>query len=543
MPAGSSPRLPGFDPEYRKFSFLEMNMSPTEYVSIFNDVLGPVMRGPSSSHTAGSYHIGRVARSLLGEAPASAVFTFDPDGSYAATYSQQSADKAFTAGLMEWPLTDDRFARALDVAAEKGPAVSFRTAVLESADHPNAVRIELLGVSGRALRLMAKSTGGGGFLVNQLETWAVAIDGKFFEIYAVLDKANPAAIEAILDFVPGEKKLSDNSASEDVLLTLRSPDPPAAGFLRDFAGRPGVKMIWAAAPVYFPKRAEPLFDSGAGMVRYARECDLTLGQAALRCEAQLLGMTEAEAMDEMLRRADIMAASVSAGLESQNVHMRLLEPSAGAILDAERKGALAAGGLHARAGARALAAMHVSNSGGIVLAAPTGGSAGVLPGVAVTLVLDSGLSRTRLGLALFAAGAVGFVVARRATFAAEVAGCQVEIGAAGAMAAAAVVEAAGGTARQAADAAAIAFQNTMGSVCDLVQGLCEIPCHTRNAVAASNAFLCADLILGGYRNPIPLDETVDAVFASGKMLPPELLCTSLGGLAVTPSALAMKPKI
>jgi L-serine dehydratase len=161
----------------------------------------------------------------------------------------------------------------------------------------------------------------------------------------------------------------------------------------------------------------------------------------------------------------------------------------------------------------------------------------------VTLVLDSGLSRTRLGLALFAAGAVGFVVARRATFAAEVAGCQVEIGAAGAMAAAAVVEAAGGTARQAADAAAIAFQNTMGSVCDLVQGLCEIPCHTRNAVAASNAFLCADLILGGYRNPIPLDETVDAVFASGKMLPPELLCTSLGGLAVTPSALAMKPKI
>jgi len=76
----------------------------------------------------------------------------------------------------------------------------------------------------------------------------------------------------------------------------------------------------------------------------------------------------------------------------------------------------------------------------------------------------------------------------------------------------------------------------MGSVCDLVQGMCEIPCHTRNAVAASSAFVCADLILGGYFNPIPLDETIDAVYAVGKMLPPELRCTTRGGLAVTPSA-------
>jgi len=124
-------------------------------------------------------------------------------------------------------------------------------------------------------------------------------------------------------------------------------------------------------------------------------------------------------------------------------------------------------------------------------------------------------------------------------FAAEVAGCQVEICAAGAMGAAAVVEAAGGTASQALDAAAISFQNTMGSICDLVQGIVEIPCHTRNAAAASGAFLCADLILGGYTNPIPLDETIDAVYAVGQMLPRELRCTALGGLAVTPSALAM----
>jgi L-serine dehydratase len=142
-------------------------------------------------------------------------------------------------------------------------------------------------------------------------------------------------------------------------------------------------------------------------------------------------------------------------------------------------------------------------------------------------------------LALLAAGAVGSIVASRATFAAEIAGCQVEIGSAGAMAAAAVVEIAGGSPKQAADAAAIALQNTMGSVCDPVQGTCEVPCHTRNAVAASNAFVCADLVLGGYENPVPLDESIDASFSVGKSLPRELRCTAAGGLAITPSAQSM----
>jgi L-serine dehydratase len=149
---------------------------------------------------------------------------------------------------------------------------------------------------------------------------------------------------------------------------------------------------------------------------------------------------------------------------------------------------------------------------------------------------DFGLSRERTLSSLWAAGAIGLALDRRSTFAAEVAGCQVEIGAAGAMGAAAVVEAAGGTARQACDAAAMVFQNVMGSVCDLVQGIVEIPCHSRNAALASQAFLAADLVLGGYRNLIPLDETIDAVDSVGRMLPPELRCTSRGGLALCPSA-------
>jgi L-serine dehydratase len=297
-----------------------------------------------------------------------------------------------------------------------------------------------------------------------------------------------------------------------------------------------------APPIFRVRKGEALFSSGAEMVRLAGRRRWSLGRAALAYEARLLGIAEKDVVSEVLDRYGIMRDSVRQGLAGRGVRMKLLKPSAGRIFRSEAGGGLPGGGLHARVAARAMAALHVSNSGGVVCAAPTGGSAGVLPGVMVTLAEERGLEGDRLALALLAAAAVGLVVARRATFAAEVAGCQVEIGAAGAMAAAAVVEASGGSAGRAADAAAVALQNTMGSVCDLVQGMCEIPCHTRNAVAASNAFVCADLVIGGYGNPVPLDETVDAAFASGKMLPAELRCTALGGLAVAPSALALKPR-
>ena len=197
--------------------------------------------------------------------------------------------------------------------------------------------------------------------------------------------------------------------------------------------------------------------------------------------------------------------------------------------------------LHTRAAARAMAVMHVDGAMGVVCAAPTGGSAGVIPGTLVTLAEERSLTREQIALALLAAGSIGMILAIRGTLAAEVAGCQVEIGASGAMAAAAVVDAVGGTARQACDAAAISFQNTMGTVCDLLHGMVEIPCHTRNGAAAASAFVNADLVLGGYPNFIPLDETIDAVYAVGLAMPAELRCTSQGGLAITPSARALKP--
>ena len=508
-------------------------------VSIFNHVLGPVMRGPSSSHTAGAFHISQMAMSLLGERPVRAVFSFDNDGSYAATYAAQGADRAFAMGLLDRPLTDECFFEALQIAAEQGVKIEFLTTTLENADHPNTVDIELHGADGAPLMLRARSIGGGAVEIISVDGWDVCITGEAHDVLVEVDAGHEAALAMALDDdLLGELEVIPRD--ERMLLHARraSALPDGEGDrLGAIAGVVGVRQM---RPVYFVHTGKPIFASAAGAIALAAETGKSLGQLGLEYEAALLGMSHEDVLAEMIRRYEIMERSAAEGLQPSPPPMQLLTPSAGAIFAADAAGKLPGGGIHLRAAARAMAIMHINGAMGVVCAAPTGGAAGTLPGVIVTCAQEKGLDAEGAAMALLAAGAIGVIVATRATFAAEVAGCQVEIGAAGAMAAAAVVDIVGGTVAQAMHAAAISFQNSMGSVCDLVQGTVEIPCHTRNAAAAAGAFVCADLILGGYANPIDLDETIDAVYASGKMLPPELRCTSLGGLAVTPSALAMK---
>ena len=509
--------------------------------SILNQVLGPVMRGPSSSHTAAAFHMAKMARSLLGSQPSKATIAFDPDGSYAKTYAEQGADLAFAVGLMGWELTEERFFDALEMAREQGLESSFEVRKLDGADHPNTVDMELLSGDGQRLRLRANSIGGGAVEFTGLEDWPVCLRGSHYETVVEVVIGSESAAISILGR-DGEMEGEPESQARDgvSLLSARRKATLKEDARGELASLPGFRWLRIAEPVYFVPKGKPAASCAADFVASAAGRSVSLGRAGLEYEAALLGLSESDVIDEMARRFEVMQESTRLGLSDSPPQMQLLDSSAGRIYQAEANGQLAVGGLHTRAAARAMAVMHVNSGMGVVCAAPTGGAAGALPGVVVTLVEEMGLSKEGAALALLAAGAVGVVVANRATFAAEVAGCQVEIGAAGAMGAAAVVEAAGGAAQQAADAAAIAFQNTMGSVCDLVQGMVEIPCHTRNAAAASNAFLCADLILGGYENPINLDETIDAVYAVGQMLPCELRCTALGGIAAAPSAMALK---
>jgi L-serine dehydratase len=466
---------------------------------------------------------------------------FDPNGSYGLVYRQQGVDLAFAAGLLGWPLTDPRFFRALEMVAAAGIDLAFDVSPLADPDHPNATDIRMGGPGGSTLDVRARSTGGGAIEVTRLDGWPVHLTGQTHEVVVELAESAEASVVALLAGDGHQLGAPVRQArGARLLLQVRRRHALEPGTLASLNATAGVVRVRQAPAIAFVKQGPPLFRSAAEMIALADERHCSLGHLAAEYEAGLLGISVEDVHDEMARRFDVMRAAVREGLSARVPRMKLLAPTASRIYRAEAEGRLALGGLHTRAAARAMAAMHVNSGMGVVCAAPTGGSSGVLPGVLATLTDERGLSRDKATVALLAAGAIGTIVATRATFAAEIAGCQVEIGAAGAMAAAAVVEAAGGTPGQAADAAAISFQNTMGSVCDLVQGMVEIPCHTRNAVAASSAFVCADLILGGYENPIPLDDTIDAVLAVGRMLPAELRVTSRGGLAITPSALRLE---
>ena len=511
--------------------------------SLFNHVLGPVMHGPSSSHTAASFHIARIARSALGENPAEADIAFDPVGAYAEVYRQQGSDRAFAMGIMGRDITDPVYKSALEAVHGEGVDLTFTIKSLEDKDHPNAVEVLLTGASGRKVALGARSVGGGSVEVTSLGGIGLSLRGDAWDLVVLAEEGALPRLRA----EAGALALSGSPPREwshGSLAVFHAPclEEPPAGLLERLRLGGGVRELWLLEPVFFPARGELLFSDASAMISYAGREGVTLGEAGLRYEAALLGLSREEAMNEMKRRYRVMEESVRAGLSGEGLSMRLMDPVAGSIMEAESRGGLALGGLHTRAAARALAAMHVNASGGLVVAAPTAGSAGTIPGVAVTLRQEMGLGEEEVAKVLFAASCIGLVISNRATFAAEVAGCQVEIGAAGAMAAAGVVEFAGGSAAQACDAAAIFLQNWMGSVCDPVQGFVEIPCHTRNAVASSEAFVCADLVLGGYVNPVPLDETVDAVLSVGKMLPRELRCTVLGGLSTCPSARALKAR-
>lgn len=506
------------------------------FCSVFNDVLGPIMRGPSSSHTAGSYHIGLVVRDLLGMEPKGIKITFDTDGSYSSTYVQQGVDQAFITGLMRWKQIDEIFTVALSTARKKEIDVDFIVTKIPQADHPNYVIIEIQGET-QQLTVEAKSVGGGTFKIVKVDGAEVLLDGKTYETLLTVEKSAEPEILNFVELNYGQVTVQSSSdVNQNTVIQLSTGSAIAIEKIREL---PGVLKIRQATPVYYTQKGAPLFLSAENMLNSAKEKNCSLGEVVLDYEKTILGLSEKEAIAEMLRRYAVMKQSVADGLDSEKVNMQLLNATAGDIMNNVREKRVAIGGIHSIAGAAAMAAMHTCNSQGVVCAAPTGGAAGTLPGVLTALDGEYSISDRQMALMMFAAGGIGLILAIRATFAAEVAGCQVEIGAAGAMGAAAVVEFAGGNAEQACDAAAISFQNTMGSVCDLVQGMCELPCHTRNAVAASSAFTNSDMVIGGYKNHINLDETIDAVYSSGLMLPKELRCTALGGIAIAPSAKAL----
>lgn len=199
------------------------------------------------------------------------------------------------------------------------------------------------------------------------------------------------------------------------------------------------------------------------------------------------------------------------------------------------KGKSLCGNVLSRAITYAMATLEMNTSMGLIVAAPTAGSSGVIPGLMFALKEEYNISEDRIIDVMFNAGAIGYLAMRNATVAGAVGGCQAEVGVASAMAASSAVELMGGTPEQCLDAASTALMNMLGLVCDPVGGLVECPCQSRNAAGVANALAATEIALSGIKTMIPFDEMLEAMYSIGKKLPTELRETALGGCAATPS--------
>ena len=252
----------------------------------------------------------------------------------------------------------------------------------------------------------------------------------------------------------------------------------------------------------------------------------------------LLGETTAEIVDQRMDRVlEIMKDAAFSPIKDPVISMGgLIGGEARKLCEFHDLGKSLCGNVLGKGITYAMATLETNASMGLIVASPTAGSAGIVPGMMLALQEVYGFSDKKIRQALFNAGAIGYLAMRNATVAGAVGGCQAEVGIASAMAASAAVELLGGTPLQCTYAASTVLMNMLGLVCDPVGGLVEYPCQNRNAAGVSNALIAAEMSLAGITQFIPLDEMIDAMYTVGKKLPAELRETALGGCAATPSA-------
>ena len=285
------------------------------------------------------------------------------------------------------------------------------------------------------------------------------------------------------------------------------------------------------------------YDSIAAICRAAEEKQMTISALVLSDQAEQMEIPADELYERMKKSLHVMQEAVR---EGKNPELRSTSGLTGG--DAAKVGAYAeTGGITGKflnhAIARAVAVSEYNAAMGKIVASPTAGSCGILPGTVVSMLEEGRCDEHAAVMALFTAGAIGMVIAGQASIAGAQGGCQAECGSASAMAAAALVELAGGTPTQAGEACAIAIKNQLGLVCDPVAGLVEIPCIKRNVSGIAIAFTSADLALAGVESKIPVDECVMAMRQVGDMLPCALKETSQSGLAATPTGIRLKKQV
>ncbi len=285
------------------------------------------------------------------------------------------------------------------------------------------------------------------------------------------------------------------------------------------------------------------FHSVADLCVAAQQAEKSISQLVLEQQAAQMELPAERLYEMMDHNLQVMCQAVQAGMDPDLRSTSGLTGGDAAKMHAYAQGGGITGSFMTQAMARAIAVSEYNAAMGKIVASPTAGSCGILPGTVVSMLEEGLCTREQAVMSLFTAGAIGMVIAEKASISGAQGGCQAECGSAAAMAAAALVELRGGSPDQCAHACAMAIKNQLGLVCDPVAGLVEIPCIKRNVSGIAIAFTSADMALAGIESKIPVDECIDAMRAVGDSMPCALKETAQGGLAITPTGLKLKEQV
>lgn len=514
--------------------------------SIFNDVLGPVMRGPSSSHSAGALRIGRIALDLMQGDLANALVEYDPNGSLVTTHKAQGSDMGLFGGFLGWNADDSRLVNYQEHLEQAGISVDIRY-ISYGATHPNTYKLTLTNDQFEH-QLTAISTGGGMIQVVDIDKAPINLRGDSYVLLVYLksdvsdsrrqiiisleDKYDHVKLcEGKREFVMVESSVAfDITQIEDIL---------SDHLIYDY------RLINPVMPILNNPQMSLPFSDAQQLFNYIKleNRSKSLSFIAIEYEAARSGLTHEQLLIKMDDIRKIMTKAIATGLSGTKFVDRLLPAQSPAFKKKHLNGELLPTGMLNEIIMQVTAIMEAKSSMHTIVAAPTAGSCGAMAGAVFGAASVIGSSDEDICHALFVAGLIGVLIAKDATFAAEEAGCMAECGSGSSMAAAALVSLQKGSIEQCLSAASMALQNSFGMVCDPIANRVEAPCLGKNVMAASNGLSCANMALAGFDQVVPLDEVIIAMAKVGKAIPHELCCTALGGLSQTPTSQRLEQQL
>lgn len=488
-----------------------------------------------------------MARDLMGGVLREVIVEYDPNGSLVTTHESQGSDLGLFGGLMGWETDDARLPDFREEIGKHGITVDIRY-VSYGAEHPNTYKLTLRNED-EERTLKAISTGGGMIVVQEIEGAAVEVEGDYFETLVFL--SDPGAVEGLAGWLRSNFEFEDviTAAGRDcTLVEIKSRVQVDDELLEELRNNPAVsavRVLEPVLPVLARKDLTVPWIRCAEMEEYRRAQggDLTLGELGAIYESERGGITVEEVRERIGKLVEIMETSIATGLRGTKFADRILPSQSPKFSEMMEAGQLVPGDVLNRIIMYVSSMMEMKSSMGVIVAAPTAGSCGALPGAVLGVADALGKSREERVEAMLAAGMIGVFIAAHSTFAAEVAGCMAECGSGASMATAGIVLMMGGSFEQQLGAASMALQNSFGMTCDTLANRVEAPCLGRNVSAASNALSSANMALADYLHLVPFDEVVDAMKQVGDLMPRELCCTGLGGLAITPASKALEAKL